>query len=294
MRIGKTKVEKRTYTMGTDKKPLRESTVEKDIGVHIDDRLSFDEHINSKVNKANSTMGLIRRSFEFLDERTFKLLYKALVRPHIEYANQVWAPTLKRQETVIENVQRRATKQIPGLKDLSYEDRLRRLGLPTLKYRRIRGDMIELYKILTHKYDKNVSDFIKLNKCNKGTRGHNLKIEKQQFRLDVRKHSFVCRSVETWNSLPAEIVNAPSIHAFEARLDRYWATEPFKYNIEEPTTTPRHRQEEKPLTQDTTGEQGDNRRAGRPAPGEPTATTTASNEEPPPEAEDGLQADIVM
>ena len=70
-------------------------------------------------------------------------LYKVLVRPHLEYANQIWTPHLIKNITAVENVQRRATKMIPGLRDLEYEQRLFKLRLPTLAYRRLRGDMIE-------------------------------------------------------------------------------------------------------------------------------------------------------
>ena len=85
---------------------------------------------------------------EFLDLSSFKLLYTALVRPHLEYANQIWIPYLIKHVEEIENVQRRATKRLPGMAELSYPDRLRKLYLPTLAYRRARGDMIELFKIL--------------------------------------------------------------------------------------------------------------------------------------------------
>ena len=65
---------------------------EKDIGVTIDTKLTFRDHMTEKVNKANKVMGIIRRTYTYLDERSFLCLYKALVRPHLEYANQVWAP----------------------------------------------------------------------------------------------------------------------------------------------------------------------------------------------------------
>ena len=93
-------------------------------------------------------MGVIRGSFLYMDRTTFKLLYTSLVRPHVEYANQVWSPYLVKHIELIENVQRRATKLIPGLKDYSYQERLELLDLPTPSYRRLRGDMIEVYKKL--------------------------------------------------------------------------------------------------------------------------------------------------
>jgi hypothetical protein len=233
MRIGKSTIEEVSYTMGPDKVALKKTKVEKDIGVHIDDKLTFDEHINAKVNKANSVMGVIRRTFEYLNETTFLMLYKALVRPHLEYANQVWAPMYKRQEEVLENVQRRGTKLIPGYHDLSYKERLQKLNLPTLRYRRIRGDMIEMYKILTNKYDEKVTDFIQKKETDRCTRGHKYKINKNHVNLNIRKNSFVCRSTSIWNSLPEGVVNAPTVKAFEYRLDKLWEKEEFKFSYKD-------------------------------------------------------------
>ena len=56
----------------------------------IDDKLSFDKHINDKVNKANKLVGMLNRSFEYVDNITFKLLFTGMIRPHLEYANSVW------------------------------------------------------------------------------------------------------------------------------------------------------------------------------------------------------------
>ena len=97
--------------------------------------------MSEKINKANSMMEIIRRTFEYLDDKCFSAVFKSLVRPHIEYANQVWSPYLMKHITALENVQRRATKLIPGYKELDYKERLIRLNLPTLSYRRLRGDM---------------------------------------------------------------------------------------------------------------------------------------------------------
>jgi hypothetical protein len=88
---------------------------EKDIGVLVDENLSFNKHIQNQVNKANSIMGLIRRTYTYLDEQSFKYLFQALVRPHIEYAEAVWSPFKVGDIEKIENVQRRATKQVPTL-----------------------------------------------------------------------------------------------------------------------------------------------------------------------------------
>ena len=201
---------------------------EQDLGIHLDNKLTFEQHLQAKINKANSVMGIIRRTYTYLDESSFLMLYKALVRPHVEYANQIWSPYLKKDINSIENVQRRATKQIAGMQNLTYEERLRKLKLPTLAYRRLRGDMIETYKILTEKYDRQACEgFFELNTTS--TRGHNLKLAKRHCKTNVRKYSFTFRVIDTWNSLPQQVVSAPSVKTFESKLDQHWATLPLKY-----------------------------------------------------------------
>ena len=128
------------YTMQDENETVELDTVksEKDLGVTIDSSLSFREHINSKVNLANRNLGIIFRTFTYLDEETFLHLFKSLVRPHLEYSTPIWSPYYKKDKIMIENVQRRATKLVSTLKNLNYSERLKRLGLPTLEYRRER------------------------------------------------------------------------------------------------------------------------------------------------------------
>ena len=99
-------------------------------------------------------MAVIRRFFTALNKHNFVPLYKALVRSHLDYG-----PLIN-----IKNMQRRATKQLPSMKNIPYEERLQRLKLPTLVYRRTRGGMIEVYKLLHGKYDIGVSNIVKLHK----------------------------------------------------------------------------------------------------------------------------------
>ena len=217
IRIGNSELDHHQYSLKPGIPPMESSSAEKDVGVIIDDKLTFDKHITEKVNKANSIVGLIRRTFQFLDHKTFKLLYTSLVRPHLEYANPVWNPYLKKHIDLIENVQRRATKMVPGLTNLTYEERLKKLNLPTLKYRRSRGDMIETYKILSGKYDPEVSNLFNINTNSNrqdGTRGHIFKLYKNRSRLNIRKYSFCNRIVNTWNSLPSHVVEPSNIFTF--------------------------------------------------------------------------------
>ena len=97
---------------------------EKDIGVTFDTALEFDIHINEKIKKASSICAMIRRSYRFLNAKAFLPLYKALVRSHLEYGNSVWCPYKMKYIDSIEQVQRRATKMLPGMHNLSYKERL--------------------------------------------------------------------------------------------------------------------------------------------------------------------------
>ena len=127
-------------------------------------------------------------------------------------------------------VQRRATKLIPQIKELTYENRLRTLNLPTLKYRRYRGDMIETYKILHKKYDREVCP--SLTRADIIRRGHDLKLYKERAKTKTRQYSFTMRIVDAWNSLPTHVVQAPSAHAFERRLDKVWKDQEVLFNFD--------------------------------------------------------------
>jgi len=98
-------------------------------------------------------LGLIKRNFVYISRNCFVILYKSLVRSHLEYANCVWYPKRKTDDDKLERVQKRATKLIPELAKKTYGERLRILNLPTLKYRRYRGNMIELFKMIKGIYD---------------------------------------------------------------------------------------------------------------------------------------------
>jgi hypothetical protein len=111
---------------------LAVSEAERDLGVVIDNRLTFRNHVAQATAKANRTLGVIRRSFDHLTEETFVQLYKTKVRPMLEYGHSVWQPYLKSLQCDIEDVQRRATKLIASIKEKPYNERLAILKLPSL------------------------------------------------------------------------------------------------------------------------------------------------------------------
>ena len=121
--------------------------MERDLGVIIQSNLKCNEQCANAVKSANRTLGMIKRSFSYLDEDIVLQLYKTLVRPKLEYSVQAWRPYLRKDIDLIEKVQRRATKLVPNLKHKTYEERLLHLNLTTLETRRLRGDLIEVFKI---------------------------------------------------------------------------------------------------------------------------------------------------
>jgi hypothetical protein len=203
----------------------------KDLGVTFDSELSFKEHIYSKINVAIKMLGIINRNFKKLDKKTFLLLYKSLVRSHLEYAHSVWSPFQNSLVKDIEKVQKRATKMIYSCKRMTYRERLYYLKLPTLKFRRVRGDMIETYKILSDKYDAHALPPLPRNTDSR-TRGHSCKLKVQRAKYDIRKYSFPLRIVNTWNSLPEAVVSSESINTFKNKLDNFWKNEDMLYNYE--------------------------------------------------------------
>ena len=220
MHLGKSNP-KHTYTMdGTNLAVTKE---ERDLGVLVDDRLRFSNHIEEIVNKANRILGLIKIGFACFDMKMFKKLYPVLVRPHLEYCVQVWSPYLQRDIKLLEGVQERATKMVPELKGIiKYEDRLEKLKMTTLQDRRTRGDMIEAYKITTGKEDINPNKFFKFKHVYRGdpelTRG--LIIDKKSWNCRPRANTFSIRVENPWNCLEKVEVESSSTPAFKRNYDK--------------------------------------------------------------------------
>ena len=207
------------YSMGQT--PLQVSECEKDIGIYIDNKLQFDNHVENMVFKANRILAVVRNTFNYLDQNTFRYIFKGLVRPHLEYAAPVWSPHSIYQKDLIENVQRRATKLIPGLNNLSYPERLKKLKLPTLAYRRARGDMIQVFKMTSKMggYDKSLPNLLTPN--DNELRGHSQKLFTHGSNKDVRKYFFSNRIVKIWNSLPEWVISSADVYKFENNLDSF-------------------------------------------------------------------------
>ena len=169
-------------------------------------------------------MGLIRRSYTHLDIISFRCLFSSLVKPHSEYCVSIWCPLLKEDleeelEEHIENVLRPATKLISGLYDKPYKEHLPAIKVPSMRYCRMQGDMILVYKILL---GENQSLCNLLMIIESRIRAITLNFIKHLFKLQYVYIFFSIRVINNWNSLPYEGVNGGSLNNFKSKLDNAW------------------------------------------------------------------------
>ena len=189
----------------------------KDLGIIILNDMKMFNYCNSVVRKASFKLRQFRIAFSCTD-RNFQLcMYKCYIRPLLEYNSQVWSPYLLGDTDRIEKVQKNFTKKLPGLSRVSYPRRLEILGLPSLEERRIVSDLIAFHKMVHGNIHINTNDFISFSSNN--NRGHSLKVQTPDSRIDVRKYFFAVRSIDAWNSLPQILVEITSSSLFKKKLN---------------------------------------------------------------------------
>ena len=206
---------------------LENSLSESDLGVLITPNLKFKAHAEHAAAKASSVLGQLKRTFKYWTKDTFRTIFTTYVRPHLEYAATVWSPHRKKDISTIEKVQRRATKLVPEIRNLNYHDRLAELDLTTLEERRLRGDIIQLFKVYTGsniiKFQGNpITSALSKSGPAAGLRRNPHCLSRQGVSTcSQREYFFTYRTIPIWNTLPSEVVSCTSLNQFKNRLDRH-------------------------------------------------------------------------
>ena len=210
------------YTMNNIK--LDSTKEERDIGVLICDNLKQSTQCASAAKRANTVLGQISRSFHFRDKDVFIKLYKQYVRCHLEFAISAWNPWTITDQNLLENLQIRAVKMVTGLRGQTYEEKLKEVGLTSLVDRRIRADMIQVFKIV-HGFDKVDSNiwfqFVDQRERNTRSSTDSLNLIQPVARTETRKQFFSHRVVNHWNSIPFDLKRARNPKHFKELYDKW-------------------------------------------------------------------------
>src|ERR1043165_7504865 len=180
MHLGKNNPETAYHIQGVKLQRVQE---EKDLGIFLSETVKVGTQWGKAAAKGNQILGLIHRTIVMRDQRVITGLYKSLVRPHLDYCCQVCRPHLKNDIEILEKVQKRATRMIEGFKGVSYDQRLKEMGLTTLETRRLRADLIEVFKIIKEYEGLNRELFFDL-KGGEITRGHEFNLIKKRLNTD--------------------------------------------------------------------------------------------------------------
>ena len=200
----------------------------KDLGVTVDSTLRFHDHVRVTVQKAGGLANNLLRSTVCRNADFMSSIFVSHVRPLIDYASCVWNTGYLGDSRLLEAVQRRFTKRIAGLEEVSYGDRLRELNLFSVKGRLLRADLIKYWKIL-HGPSEDMRALFQLAPV-VGTRGHPLKLASPLCSTDARRRFFNVRCVRLWNELPSCVVLAENLTSFKRLLMDYLGERLFEYD----------------------------------------------------------------
>jgi hypothetical protein len=214
---------------GNIRHSLARTDSEKDLGIILTNNLKFDAQANAAAAKASKTLGQIKRTFRYWTKGSFRTIFTAFVRPHLEYAIQAWSPQFKKDIITLEKIQRRATKLVRSVRHLSYSERLRKLNMISLEERRTRGDLIQFFKFysgfnsISWIKEPSKANFLMQTGPSAGLKRSHFEMKRPPItNCCQREHFFINRTIPIWNSLPPQIIEADSINQFKNRLDKYY------------------------------------------------------------------------
>jgi hypothetical protein len=199
--------------------PITHLDSTRDLGIEIDSRLSYNNHINSIVSKANQRVGLLFRGFQCRNLDFMRKAFIAYIRPIVEYNSVVWNPTLKKHIDSLEKIQRRFTKKIPSISHLPYLERLSAINLQSLELRRLHFDLVHYYKILHNLTPHKPADFFTYHYPPPSSRNTKPILINPRSGTKVLFSSFCCRAVNSWNHIPHHIQKLNSLPQFKKALN---------------------------------------------------------------------------
>ena len=205
------------YSLGSHSMVVVDSY--KDLGVTIDSKLKFHEHVRMTVGKAGGLQSELLRSTVCRAPEFMVSLFVSHIRPIIDYCSCVWNVGYRQDLVLLESLQRRWTRETSGMAHLPYDDRLRELGLYSVTGRLKRSDMIKVWKSFNSPSDTGLSNLF-VRATYEGTRGHSFKLSVPRVHSELGRRAFAARCVTLWNSLPGEVVESTSLDSFKKGLDR--------------------------------------------------------------------------
>ena len=207
-----------------DHNKVRQSSSVKDLGIIVAGNLRWSEHVNDIKSRAFRRCHHVLRAFTSNNIWTLLKAYTVFIRPILEYSSVVWSPHLLGDVGSLERVQHFYTRRIFNrcrIPYTSYEDRLYKLGIRSLRYRRLQADIIMVYKLLHNLVDMPFDDFFQLYTSPYNTRRHKYCLDVKRCGSRGEQGTFAARVVDPWNSLPASVVESTTLTAFRLKLNRF-------------------------------------------------------------------------